>query len=324
MATIKTYRCVQSTKLMDEMGIFYEDASLRLCDIKKDDYTFQCRTNVPSANDATVQEYAQSMKRGDVFPTMVVFRKKNGAYVTVCGRHRLLAMLRSYSATDTVSVLKVSDDTCPLSLSGFSVRENTKNGLRQTQSDVTRKAAEELLKTPLEPSCFEHSAKDIKAVADKYGVRSDLLRRAYYAKLTAKYFVSHGLKMPSSTRALSSLWRFRSGSDWAGLCRIVSECKDMPNLDQLIDGIYRDKVSAGCRTQALQQRINDAMAVAGAVAFKRQLRDPIDEITKCLALAEREVEFLPPYKDTPEERASELDCHLALVHRAIKSWKDRK
>lgn len=324
MAIIHTTKCTQAAGLLDEMNIAYEQIEVPLGQIDKNDYSFQCRSSVPTSADQTVREYAQRMVSGDVFPTIVVWRKSSEKYVTVCGRHRLAAMLYAFKPTDTVSVLHVDDSTDITALTLFSVRENTKNGLRQSNAELVERAARELMKLPLSPPAYEHPRKVIREVSVKAGVDSSHVKRHYYAKLASREFRNAALNPPDNIKALYALWKYRNLPDWRDICRIVHDGRNAPKIHEIIEGLHRDKVSADSIASELKARLENAMSVVGLQVFKRQAVDPVSELAECLSLAERSFSDLPMRKDMPDERSEEIDEHMMLLRRAYRQWRDMK
>lgn len=324
MSRIHTTTCIQAVTLLDEMGIAYEEIEIQLGDIKKNDYTFQCRSNVPLDTGSTVKEYANRMVAGDAFPTIVVFKKNNGQYVTVCGRHRLCAMLYAFKSTDTVRVLKVDDETEFTSLTLFSVRENTKNGIRQTNADLVERAARELVKIPLVPPRYEHPASVIKSVTGPAGIDFSHCKRNYYAKLAQIAFREAGLQPPDNVKALYSLWKYRKLPDWRNICRIVHLSRNAPRINEIIEGMHRDKIPHDIVASELELRLNNAMATVGLEAFKRQAIDPIEELANCLSLAERSFGDLPAFHQVSEERAAQVEEAMMMIKRAYRIWRETK
>jgi len=87
-------------------------------------------------NTNTVNQYAEAMVRGDIFPAVVAYAKANGELVVVDGNHRFEANDRVGNATIATYIVNAEPET----LRVLTFEANTKHGLMASNEERLRQA----------------------------------------------------------------------------------------------------------------------------------------------------------------------------------------
>jgi len=116
-------------------------------------------------NEDTVEEYTESLERGDTFPPIVVFLV-GVVYVLVDGFHRYAAYLRLKRDTIPCEIIEGTIEDAH----EYACSANTKHGLARTPEDK-RKAAEEFFKIPGRDELSN------SAIAKKLGVSTPFVKK---------------------------------------------------------------------------------------------------------------------------------------------------
>jgi len=318
---IKSIKCLQADAAMKSIGIPYVVERMRLCDIDKKDLSFQPRRSI-SLDQALVAEYQAAMKRGDVFPMIVVHKRPYAQkFRVVCGRHRVHAMSAAFPGSECeVDVMRVDDKHDEQSVYFLATNENTKNGFRQSAAEVAVSAAEVLMKTPLPPNVIQHKPSVIRDVAKRAGCNEKTAACEYYSRLAARDFTKAGLDVPVHKTVLEHAWRLRSSAHWPSVMRVVSQYKDVPKLASILRDVRRDKIAQDNVCGEISIRCEAYAAARGKAAYKRTLRDPVVSLIEYLELACQEFESMPPSESIVEEKIEDIEACVSMIRKSFREW----
>jgi len=314
---------VASTVALERLNVPYVVEQVRIGDIDTSDDTFQTRLGGGGFLKSMAVEYAERMKKGDVFPTVTLQRKLGKVrFRVVCGRHRAHAMLAAFGNDAVVFAKVVSREIPSDMLKCAGLRDNTTNGMQQGSAEAAKYVARLLLNTPIDGQGIEHSSKSINTYAGNAGASPSTVRTHYYALLAENALVGLGVDISKMSRGvLAELWKFRTAGAWSEIVSAVSQFPDLANLEPLLQKARIAKSDPAL----IPQQIRDAGVKASPTQGKWYPRkhDPVDTLIEHLVLAERCFANLDPRRNLDEERADEIVAAVECTRRAMKAWRDK-
>lgn len=321
---IKSIKCVQADAAMQSLGIPYVVERIKLSDIDKKDLSYQPRRSM-SLDQSLVAEYQAAMKRGDTFPMIVVHKRPNAEkFRIVCGRHRAYAMDAVFTGSECeLEVMRIDDAHDEQSIYFLATNENTRNGFRQSATEVAISAAEALMKTPLAPSVIQHKPSVIREYAKKAGCSEKTVACEYYSRLATRDFTKAGLEVPVHKTVLEHAWRLRSSAHWPSVMSVVSQYKDVPKLSIILRDVRRDKIAADDVCGEIAIRCEAHAAARGKAVYKRSLRDPVASLIEYLELACQEFESMPASESIVEEKIEDIQACVSMIGKSFRDWRKK-
>jgi hypothetical protein len=318
---IQSTKCCQAEAAMQDLGIKYSVERVALSSIDKKDNCYQPRRSI-SLDTSLAGEYSAAMKRGDVFPMVVVHKKQPGhKYKVVCGRHRIHAMELAFDGKECeVDVMSINVDCDEEAVYFLATNENTRNGFRQSSSEVAIAAAEVLMKTPLPPNTIQHKSTVMRSIALKAGCTDRAVTSEYFCRLATRDFTKAGLDAPVHKNVLENAWRLRSSAHWPSVMRVISQYKDVPKLSEILRRVRTEKILANEVAGEIASRCEEIAASQGKAAYKRALRDPVVSLIEYLDLARQEFETLPPRESIVDEKVDDIEAVVHMIRKAFRDW----
>lgn len=93
------------------------------------------QARLEAINDETLERYTEDMRRGDVFPPILVRARPNGTYVVLGGNHRYKAAVAAKAALSAY-IVECSDETALR----LSYEDNRRHGLPPSEAERVRQA----------------------------------------------------------------------------------------------------------------------------------------------------------------------------------------
>ena len=321
--TIVVREDVASTVALEKLNVTFVIEEVRLGDVDTADDTFQTRLGGCTFIKQMVADYAERMKKGDVFPQITLQRKNRGRKRVVCGRHRLHAMLLAFGPEAVVMCKVVDAEIAPDTLKFVGLRDNTTNGLPQSTSDAARYVARRLLNVPVSGGGREHSNSTLASYAADAGAPAATVRSVYHSMLGENTLVKMGVNVSLITQGvLAELWRIGTTSAFKDIVAAVTENPSLEGLGEILQKARVNKIDPYLIPQQIREASNSRLPAA-ARSHLRKAPDPIDVLAQHLVMAGRGFEAIEPMRNLDEERADELAGLVESVRRAMKSWRNR-
>ena len=142
-----------ASELLNGYHLPFERETISLSKIDRRDRLLQTRRNTFGSDKEIVQEYAEDMKAGHLFPTVILARYQRGNLTIACGNHRLdSAKAAGFTKINNAYVVQLpveSDAEYPIiieKLRSLSRQDNNKHGIRTSRAETYDGIAHDIFK----------------------------------------------------------------------------------------------------------------------------------------------------------------------------------